>query len=202
MRQSFHLFWMISILICVLSGCSWLHQTGFSSAESGTDLTDADLQMQSFEFTNQDGETMSNEDFQDTYWIADMIFTSCPTVCNTMTPNMLNLQGQAEKAGLDLQFVSFTVAPSFDDPEQLKKYAEKYGADFSNWHFLTGYTDEDIRQLSQNTFQSVVEKIPEENNVIHATAFFLIDPEGNVIRKYDGLENDTERIVEDVKRLN
>lgn len=201
MRKQLRLYWTISILTFFLGGCAWLYQSGPSSAENGTDLSEANLKMKSFEYINQDGKTISNEDLEGTYWIADMIFSRCPTVCNLMTPNMLDLQGKTEKAGLDVQFVSFTVDPTFDDPEQLKKYGENYGADFSNWHFLTGYTDKEIQQLSREVFQSVVEKDPEEDDIIHTTGFFLIDPEGNVIRMYDGLENDTDPIVEDLKQL-
>lgn len=199
-RTRLILFFTLGILT-VLSGCSWLYQSESSSSETGTDLSEAELKMQSFEFINQDGETITNKDLEGTYWIADMVFTRCPTVCNLMTPNMLNLQGKAEKAGLDIQFVSFTVDPTFDDPEQLKKYGENYGADFSNWHFLTGYTDEEIQQLSQETFKSAVKNDPESNDIVHTTGFFLVDPNGNVIKMYDGLENDTDPIIEDVKQL-
>ncbi|SFL53586.1 SCO family protein [Salibacterium qingdaonense] len=191
------------LLLAVLGGCGWLYQIGQpQGAQNGSSLTDADLSLPSFSFTNQDGETVTNEDLQGEYVIADMIFTNCPTVCNTMTPNMLNLQGQIEQAGLeDVRMVSFTVDPKRDDPETLTKYGQNYGADFSNWDFLTGYSVEEIKQLSKNSFLSALNQDTGDQNIIHATAFFLIDPKGNVVRKYDGLENDTEPILDDLKRL-
>ncbi|MFD2705089.1 SCO family protein [Salibacterium lacus] len=191
------------LLLAALGGCGWLYQIGQSQgAQNGTSLRDAEPSLSSFSFTNQDGETVTNKDLQGEYVIADMIFTNCPTVCNTMTPNMLNLQGQIEKAGLeDVRLVSFTVDPKRDDPQTLTKYGENYGVDFSNWDFLTGYSVEEIKQLSKTSFLSSLKQDTGNQNIIHATAFFLIDPEGNVIRKYDGLENDTEPVLEDLKRL-
>ncbi|MFZ4450460.1 SCO family protein [Salibacterium aidingense] len=191
------------LLCMLLSGCAWLYQAGQSQTpENGSDLSQADMELTSFEFTNQDGDTVTNEDLQGNYVLADMIFTSCPTVCNTMTPNMLNLQGEMEKAGIDdIRIVSFTVDPENDDPEALKQYGENYGVDFSNWDFLTGYSDEEIQTLAEKSFKSVVDKDTGDENIVHATTFFLIDPEGNVVRSYDGLENDTDPILEDLKRL-
>ncbi|SDI25833.1 SCO family protein [Alteribacillus bidgolensis] len=199
MKQQFLLL-ALGLLTLLLSGCAWLYDSG-KPAENGSDLSHLDLEVKPFSYTNQAEETVTNEDLEGKYWIADMIFTSCPTVCNLMTPNMLNLQGELEQEGVDVQFVSFSVDPEFDNPDRLKKYGENYGADFSSWHFLTGYSDEEIKKLANETFQTTVEKDPEQNDIIHSTKFFLIDPEGNVIRSYDGLENDADPIVEDLKRL-
>nr|WP_275899516.1 SCO family protein [Bacillus piscicola] len=171
------------------------------SVKSGSDLSEADMHMIPFEYTNQDGETVSNKDLEGQYWIADMVFTRCPTVCNLMTPNMLNLQGKVQEENLDVHFVSFTVDPDYDSPDQLKRYGDNYGADYSSWDFVTGYSQEDIQKLAKDSFKSIVEKDPENDDIIHATTFFLIDPDGQVIRSYDGLENDVDPIVQDLKQL-
>ncbi|MFB4162781.1 SCO family protein [Alteribacillus sp. JSM 102045] len=196
-----YLFLLTVVLFTLfLSGCSWLYESG-KSAENGSDLSELNLNIMPFEFTNQDEETVTNEDLEGKYWIADMIFTRCPSVCGLMTPNMLNLQEELEQAGLDVQIVSFSVDPEFDNPDRLKNYGENYGVDFSNWHFLTNYSDEEIKELANESFQSTVEKDPEQDDIIHSTKFFLVDPEGNIIRSYDGLENDVDPIVEDLKSL-
>ncbi|MGY4689505.1 SCO family protein [Salibacterium sp. K-3] len=191
------------LFLTLLGGCAWLYQIGQPQGpQNGTNLTEADLELSSFEFTNQDGQTVTKEDLEGDYVIADMIFTNCPTVCNIMTPNLLNLQGNIEEAGIeDVRIVSFSVDPERDDPKTLTEYGENYGVDFSNWDFLTGYSQEEIKQLSESSFRSVVNQDTGDDNIVHATSFFLIDPEGNVIRKYDGLENDTEPILKDVQRL-
>ncbi|MFB5661371.1 SCO family protein [Alteribacillus sp. HJP-4] len=202
MNQKLFLYCMSVFALMALSGCAWLYEAGGQpEAQNGTDMSEADLQISDFSFTNQDGKTVSNEDLEGDYWLANMVFTSCPTVCTLMTPNMLNIQGKLEKENAVIPFVSFTVDPEFDDPDQLKKYGEDYGADMENWHFLTGYSDEDIKELSAESFKSVVEKDPENNDITHATSFFLIDEDGSVVRRYDGLDNDIDPVVEDIKAL-
>ncbi|RKD75609.1 protein SCO1/2 [Sinobaca qinghaiensis] len=182
-----------------MGGCSFLFSG--PEPENGTDLTEADMMIEDFAYTNQDNETVTNEDLEGSYWVTNMIFTSCPTVCNLMTPNMLSLQGQLEEADAGVPLVSFTVDPSNDDPETLKAYGEEYGADFSSWHFLTGYSDEEMKALAGDSFLSTVEKDEENDDIIHPTSFYLVNPDGQIIRSYDGLDNDTDLIAEDVKAL-
>ncbi|MFC5712534.1 SCO family protein [Thalassorhabdus alkalitolerans] len=186
-------------MIFLLSGCGWLYAS--PAAESEYDISEADMQVEDFEYTNQHGESFGLSELEGDYWLASMIFTRCPSVCPLMTPNKLNLQGELEEEGVPVQIVSFTVDPEFDTPERLLNYGENYNVDFSNWNFLTGYSDEEIEEFAQSSFRSVVQKVPEEEDIVHATSFFLVDGEGQVIRKYDGLDNDTSPIVEDLKYL-
>ncbi|HLQ70852.1 MAG TPA: SCO family protein, partial [Bacillota bacterium] len=85
--------------------------------------------------------------------------------------------------------------------EVLKDYAKEYDADESNWHFLTGYDFETIQDISVDTFQQMLEEAPEgDDQVTHGVRFFLIDPEGNVIKSYDGQQSgNMDDIVEDLQ---
>ena len=69
-------------------------------------------------------------------WVADFIFTNCPTICPAMTQEMARLQ--SEFAADPVYFVSFSVDPERDTAEVLTRYAKAYGADDRRWHFLTG----------------------------------------------------------------
>lgn len=184
-------------LMLMSSGCGWIYEAG----SGDTDLSDAELYVNDFSFINQDEETVTDEDLEGNYWVANMVFTRCPTVCNMMTPNMSSLQADLQNKGLEVPIVSFTVDPEFDDPEQLRSYGENYNADFEEWHFLTGYEQEDIEVIAQDSFASVVEEDPEANDIIHSTQHYLIDPNGQVIRQYNGMETDTEPIAEDIEAL-
>lgn len=158
-----------------------------------------------FEFTTQDNETFSLEDLKGNYWIADFIFTNCTTVCLPMTTNKKTLQDQLAEEGYDnIQLVSFTVDPDYDTPEILREYGESYGADFSNWTFLTGYDFETIKEISIKSFRSLLVEAPEDNDqVTHGTSFFLVNPEGKVIKSYDGVQSASmDTIMNDIKKLN
>ncbi|WP_373895235.1 SCO family protein [Virgibacillus natechei] len=156
-----------------------------------------------FEFTTQDNGTLSLDDLEGEWWIADFVFTNCTTVCLSMTPNMSRLQSTLEEENIDAQLVSFSVDPDYDTPEVLKEYANEYEADLSNWTFLTGYDFETIKEFSITSFRSMVaEPAPDSDQVTHGTSFFLVNPEGEVIKQYDGVDvNVVDLIVEDLKAV-
>ncbi|WP_373895868.1 SCO family protein [Virgibacillus sp. CBA3643] len=156
-----------------------------------------------FEFTTQDNETLSLEDLKGEWWIADFVFTNCTTVCLTMTPNMSRLQSTLEEENIDAQLLSFSVDPDYDTPEVLKEYADEYDADLRNWTFLTGYDFETIKEFSITSFRSLVaEPQSDSDQVTHGTSFFLVNPEGKVIKQYDGVDmNVVDYITEDLKAV-
>lgn len=195
------LWLFVAVAIVLLSGCSWMYQINNEDTKSITDMSKLNLTMPHFEFVNQFGEASSTTDLKGQVWIADMIFTRCPTVCGLMTPNMALLQEALIEEGIDVKLVSFTVDPEFDSPETLRRYGEGYGANFDYWTFVTGYTQEEIKKISNDTFVSALEELEDGSDIIHATGFFVIDEEGNVIRKYDGLNSDIEPYVKDLKKI-
>ncbi|WP_209121847.1 SCO family protein [Alkalihalobacillus sp. BA299] len=185
-------------LIVLLSGCGWLYQTD-KKVESDFDLSAANLTITPFSAVNQSGEAVTNEDLLGTPWIANMVFTRCPTVCNLMTPNFRVLQYAMEEEGLDVNLVSFTVDPDYDSPEVLKQYGENNDADFSRWMFLTGYSADEISNIAKSSFQTLVQHLDDSDDIMHGTSFYLVDEKGQVIRKYDGLNADPEPIINDLK---
>lgn len=155
-----------------------------------------------FEAVNQEGEPFTLDDLKGQWWVADFVFTNCTTVCLPMTSNMKILQDGLQEAGLDeVQLVSFSVDPDRDTPEVLKEYGEQYGADFSNWNFLTGYEFDYIKDYSISSFKNLVAPPPEgDDQVTHGTAFFLVNPDGVVVNHYKGTDSAAmDQIIEDLK---
>lgn len=155
-----------------------------------------------FEFTTQDNEMLGLKDLEGKWWVADFVFTKCTTVCLPMTTNKSQLQDLLKEEGIDVQLVSFTVDPKNDTPEVLKKYAESYGADLSNWSFLTGYDFETIKELSVDSFRSELAENPGSDQVTHGVRFFLVNPNGEVIKHYYGVDmKEVETIVDDLNKV-
>ncbi|MHC0035703.1 SCO family protein [Pseudoneobacillus sp. C159] len=156
-----------------------------------------------FNFTNQNGEEFGLGNLNGKVWIADFIFTNCEDVCLPMTYNMQKLQDMAKKEGIEnLQFVSFSVDPGIDTPEILKEYGVKFNADFNNWNFLTGYDQNTIEKLAFDSFKAWVKKPQKGDQVIHGTDFYLVGPEGKILKTYTGLnEIPMEDIISDIKTL-
>ncbi|UOQ44245.1 SCO family protein [Halobacillus salinarum] len=172
------------------------------SACGGKIETNMSEKVQPFRFTTEEQKQLSNKDLEGQWWVADTIFTSCKTVCPPMTRNMAALQKKAKKKDLDVQFVSFSVDPSHDTPKQLKKFGDKFGADYSNWTFLTGYDFKTIKKFSIKSFRNLVDHISGSDQVMHGTSFFLINPEGKVIKKYKGTSNkEMDKIINDLTKV-
>ncbi|MGP4062225.1 SCO family protein [Halobacillus sp. H74] len=142
------------------------------------------------------------EDFKGDYWIADFIFTNCDTVCPPMTGNMSRLQNQLKEENLEVPLVSVSVDPKNDTPEELVAFSKDYQPDYEQWDFLTGYTFQEVKEWSIKSFQSPLKKLPDSNQVAHGTSFYLVTPEGEVIKSYSGTDADSvTKIVEDLKTL-
>ena len=175
----------------------------FLAACGGNEIeTNMSEEVADFEFTTQENEKLGLKDLEGEWWVADFIFTNCTTVCLPMTTNMSMLQELLKEEGIDAQLVSFTVDPEFDSPEVLKKYAESYDVDLSNWSFLTGFDFETIKDLSVNSFRSELQENPGSDQVTHGVRFFLVNPNGEVIKNYYGIDrNEVESIVDDLKKV-
>ncbi|MBT2690259.1 SCO family protein [Bacillus sp. ISL-47] len=184
---------MISLAaILLLSACG---QSGIKNA--------LNWELADFTYINQDNEEFGLKDLEGKVWVADFIFTNCEDVCMPMTANMKKLQQLAEEEGIEnIEFVSFSVDPKVDTPEVLKEFGSQYSADFSNWHFLTGYAQEDIEQYAMDYFKTIVKKPQTGDQVIHGTDFYLVDQEGKVMKYYTGLaEIPLDEIIKDIKAL-
>ncbi|MDJ0827953.1 MAG: SCO family protein [Rhodobacter sp.] len=164
-----------------------------------------------FSFTNQNGETITNEDYAGKVYVAEFFFTTCPSICPIMNRNMVKIQNSFF-GNPNFGVASFTINPEYDTPEILKAYAENYGVTNPNWHMMTGDKSE-IYQLANVGFNLYVGEAPEvEGGFEHSGFFALIDQEGkirsrydengNPIIYYDGLEDDgIQMITQDIELL-
>src|SRR5208282_2154284 len=90
-----------------------------------------------FTLTNQDGKVTTLADLTNRVWVADIIFTRCAGPCPIITGHMKSLEDALPKTS-DAKLVTLTTDPDFDTPAMMKKYGERFDADFSRWKFLTG----------------------------------------------------------------
>jgi protein SCO1/2 len=123
-----------------------------------------------------------------------------------MTEEMSKLQ-DAIPANAALTFVTLTTDPAYDTPAILKKYGEKFHADFSRWMFLTGSKSE-IANLATNSLKlAALEKDPSDREsandlFIHSTIFVLVDKTGTMRSVYESLEPGfQEKIRADIESL-
>jgi len=178
----------------------------FQPAMVNYDLVDSTLQhvkryhrISSFSLKNQNGETITEKNYDNKIYVADFFFTTCPGICIDMTRNMLKIQ----KEILDnpnIMLLSFSVTPKIDSVAQLKKYALEKGIKDSKWNLLTGDKKQIYRLARESYF--VVKEGQGINSMIHTENFVLIDPDKRIRGFYDGT-NDEEilELMDDIITL-
>ncbi|WP_299522793.1 SCO family protein [Winogradskyella sp.] len=141
-----------------------------------------------FSFTDQNGNTVTNEDYLGKVYVVEFFFTTCPTICPRMNRNLVDIQNEF-KGFEDFGVASFTINPEYDTQEILKEYAEKYGVTNPNWHFMTG-KEKDIYDLANNGFNIYAGKnVDVEGGFEHSGNFALIDKEGYIRSRKDAYGN-------------
>ncbi len=154
-----------------------------------------------FSFLNQNGETITQADYDNKVYVADFFFTTCPTICIAMTDNMVRIQ-EAIKNDNNAKLLSFSVTPDIDSVAVLKEYALEKGVIDSKWNLLTGDKKE-IYTLARKSYLVVKEGKPEElYDMVHTENFVLVDRKKRVRGFYDGTKTeDVDRLIEDLKWL-
>ncbi|MCB0461010.1 MAG: SCO family protein, partial [Flavobacteriaceae bacterium] len=66
-----------------------------------------------FSLINQNGDTVTQEDYAHKIYVADFFFTRCQTICPIMTTNMAELQ-EVFKNDTFVMFLSHSVTPDID----------------------------------------------------------------------------------------
>jgi protein SCO1 len=180
----------------------------FNPSDVNPELVDSTVQhvskyhtIASFKFINQNGDTITEKDYEDKVYVTEFFFTTCQSICVPMNENMLLVQKAIEKND-KAKILSFTVFPEIDDVATLKKYEQKKGINSKKWNLLTG-KKEDIYFLARKSFL-VVKTDPSESfyDMVHTENFVLVDAKKRIRGFYDGTKKEEiERLIEDMNWL-
>lgn len=180
----------------------------FQPNEVNIELVDSTVQyvrkfhkIADFQLVNQNGDTITQEKFNDKIYIADFFFTTCQTICPIMTDHMAQLQKQLINND-DVLLLSHTVTPEIDTIAQLKKYAIEKGVIDTKWQLVTG----DKKQIYNLARKSYLASKSNGNggpyDLIHTENFVLVDKQRRVRGFYDGtIPESVDKILNDIKIL-
>ncbi|QAA82060.1 SCO family protein [Aequorivita sp. H23M31] len=179
----------------------------FQPAEVSADLVDTTLQyvkkyhiIDDFSLTNQNGETVTQEDYDGKIYVADFFFTTCQTICPIMTDHMIQIQ-EALANDANVLLLSHTVTPEIDSVPQLKKYSIEKGVNDAKWNLVTGDRKE-IYDLARKSYLVAKDNPYEEFDLIHTENFVLVDKRKRIRGFYDGTDpRAIEDLLEDIKIL-
>jgi protein SCO1 len=158
-----------------------------------------------FSFTDQDGNTITDQTVKGKILVVDFFFTSCKSICPIMTTRMAGLQVNLplhDQAYKDVLFLSHTVDPEHDTPAVLKEYARQHQADTARWKFLTGDPLKIYRQGNTGYLVNALVDSASAEQFVHSPTFVLVDKRRHIRGMYDGTTSEgVQDLVQDIKLL-
>jgi protein SCO1/2 len=160
------------------------------------------------------GETVSPSSLEgERTYLWTSFYTSCPDgVCPALTLRLRRAQEVAATKGYgdDAAFLAQTFDPERDTAGVLREYADQQGVDLDagNWHFLRPESYEAGKELLDEKFGLVIEKVPAEDyenleyQFPHYGLILLVNDRGIVERAYpNGPTVDIETVEEDFETV-
>ncbi len=150
-----------------------------------------------FSLTNEFNKPYGTKDLLGKYYVANFMFTSCPSSCPALMEKMDLVQKRIRGLGTKAAIVTFTVDPKNDTPDVLFKYARKRNSNPFIWNFLTG-TEADLKKIVIDGFkvpmgnkEAVSKKLADKTitlfDIAHTEKVVLVDDKG-IVRGYYGTE--------------
>jgi protein SCO1/2 len=179
----------------------------YQPADVSTELVDTTLQyvkkyhtIANFSLTNQNGQTITQDDYKDKIYVADFFFTTCQTICPIMTGHMSEIQEKLKNDD-EVLLLSHTVTPEIDTVAQLKKYALEKGVNDAKWNLVTGDKKE-IYDLARKSYLAAKDVPFQDYDLIHTENFVLVDKKKRIRGFYDGTDPESiEKLLTDIKIL-
>ncbi|MDD2985673.1 SCO family protein [Flavobacterium sp.] len=180
----------------------------FNPSDVNPELVDSTVQhiskyhtIADFSFTNQNGKTITQKDYEGKIYVADFFFTTCPTICPIMQDNMVDIQNEFIN-NPQVMLLSHTVMPHIDSVPVLKNYAIEKGVVDSKWNLVTG-DKKDIFYIARKSYLAVkTETAGELYDMVHTENFILVDEQKRVRGFYDGTKKEeVARLIEDIHFL-
>ena len=155
-----------------------------------------------FTFLNQDSILINQKLIEGKIHIANFIFTSCGSICPTMTKN-LKIVSDSLSNNKNLVLLSFSVTPWIDQPHVLKRYKKQNKIENKNWHFITGNKG-DIYKLARQSYfaEEDIGFSKDSTEFLHTEHFVLVDKTKRIRGIYNGtLTLDMKQLITDFKTL-
>ena len=201
------------LLLLIFFGCSidtpkTFHLPVFSPNDLDPNWVDSSLHklddphfLPDFSFINQDDIIVSSSDVKGKIIAVNYFFTTCPSICPTLTKNMKRVQ-DAYLNDNEIIILSHTVYPEHDTPIILNAYADLHQIKSSKWHLLTGEKNKIYEMARKGHFAVQGESSDDIDSFIHTENFVLVDKKSRIRGFYNGTNpHDVNRMIEDISVL-
>lgn len=197
---------VLSSLFLFLAGCSkpdgvpYYHTPDFTpiwtTDQNRIDTLHAVLP---FRFTDQFGDTITQENVENSVYLTNFFFTACPSICPKMMETV-RIVYRKYRGNPAVKFLSHSVTPERDSISVLKKYAERKRIDGHQWHLLTGQR-KSINTIARLSYFIEKEQgfLKDSAQFLHTENLILVDQRGHIRGLYNGtLAVEADRIIHDI----
>jgi protein SCO1/2 len=180
----------------------------FNPADFNPALVDVTMQeatvnhtVADFELINQNGKTITQDDYKNKIYVTDFFFAKCPTICPIMTANLGKIQDRFIDKD-EIMLLSISVTPIIDSVAVLHSYAKDKGVIDHKWNVTTG-DKKHIYNLARKSYFAVVDEGDGGvQDFIHTPNFILVDTKKQIRGVYDGTnDQEIERLITDINIL-
>jgi protein SCO1/2 len=155
-----------------------------------------------YELINENGQRFGSKELAGRVYLANFVFTRCPTVCPKMLGELEKIQKRVRGTGRQVAIVTFTVDPEYDNEKVLFDTARARKANPHVWTFLTGSDKEAMFKLYRDGFKVGVEHNPKNLfDIAHSEKIVLVDTENRVRGYYAFEEHSINKLMIDVGLL-
>lgn len=209
--KKFGIFFSILCLLIIVAIYNVLNQDQplpvYQPSNFEAKLVDSSIQhvskyhkVANFKLINQNGDTITQENYKNKIYIADFFFTTCQTICPIMTSHMVDIQNEILNDD-DVMLLSHSVTPEIDSVAQLKRYAKKKGVVDSKWNLVTGDRKQ-IYDLARKSYLVVEDDGMGNLGMVHTENFALIDKKRQIRGVYSGIRKSAiDSLLSDLETL-
>ena len=195
MNQGYTRVLVVLLLFASRAGAIFAHQNEVKKVQRRevqipiADFTLIDQNAREFKITQVAGRVV----------VVAFAYTTCPDVCPLITAALRQVQRSlSADERRKVFFLTITTDPEIDTPQVLAGYGKRYGADFTNWAFLTGEPAA-LHKVWKNFGVGVKRK--GRGLVDHTPLTAVVDRQGNIRLAYIGPAPEVKVVLQDVRRL-
>jgi protein SCO1/2 len=163
------------------------HERALSGGEPAAG--DASIYTLGSTWTDQTGREVELGELAGRPRVVALLYTRCTFSCPRIMARMKHLEA---RAGDEVGFVVVSLDPDRDTPERLAEFAGDMRLDPERWTLLTGPAAR-VREIS--VLLGVPYRTLPDGEVAHANVLTLLDEEGVIVERVEGLDGDLEPLA-------